>query len=95
VTDAVRAYVAHLRDRGLRVSSVDRAEAHLRRFFQLDAKSETGERLHFFHTGGFVEDLYAKKCDALYTMLRGEVAVDTHRNALVAAKSFGAWCVKQ
>jgi integrase len=95
VSDAVRAYIAHLRDRGLRASTVDRTGAHLRRFFQLDAKSETGERLHYFHTGGFVEDLHAKKCETLYAMLRGEVAVDTHRNALVAAKSFGAWCVKQ
>ncbi len=28
-------------------------------------------------------------------MLRHEVGVDTHRNGLVAAKMFGAWCVKQ
>ncbi len=95
VSDAVRAYKAHLRDRGVRGTSIDRAEAHLRRFFQFDAKSETGERVRYFHTGGFVEDLTAKKCDALYATLRSEVAVDTHRNALVAAKSFGAWCVKQ
>src|SRR5690349_20662877 len=35
VSDAVRAYVGHLRDRGLRGSTIDRAEAHLRRFFAL------------------------------------------------------------
>ena len=93
VSDSVRAHVAHLRERGLRDSTVDRAESHLRRYFALDAEVD-GETVRFAHTGGLLDDLDAKRCEALYAALAKQVAVDTHRNALVAVKTFGKWCVK-
>jgi integrase len=95
VTDAVRAHIAHLRDRGLRDSTCERAESHLRRFFLLDGETRDGETLHFANTGGLVDELRPKLVEALYTALSKQVAVDTHRNALVAVKMFGAYCVKQ
>jgi integrase len=94
VTDAVKARIAFLRDQGLRQSSLDRAEKHLRRFFALDGKTD-GKVIPFANTGGFIEDLRPKHCEALYEALRKDVAVDTHRNGLVQAKGFGKWCVKQ
>src|SRR5579862_5294671 len=94
VSDAVRAHSAYLRERGLRSSSVERAEAHLRRFFELDTHSE-GKVVRFANWGGFLEDLREKQCEALYAKLAKAVAVDTHRNALVRVKTFGKWCVKQ
>jgi integrase len=94
VSEAVQAHIAHLRDRGLRGSTVGRAETHLRSFFELDAE-ENGETIAFARTGGLLEDLRAKQCEALYLALTKRQAVDTHRNTLAAAKSFLAWCVKQ
>lgn len=94
VSDAVRAYLASLRERGLRSSTVERAEAHLRRYFALDEKLD-GKVVAYAKTGGFLEDLRPKRCEELYATLSKQVAVDTHRNALVAASSFGKWCVKQ
>ncbi len=94
VSDAVQARIAHLREQGLRKSSLERAEFHLRRFFSLDAVLD-GKTFKYFHTGGLLEDLRPKHCEALYAQLRKEMAVDTHRNGLVQAKSFAKWCVKQ
>lgn len=94
VSDAVQEHVVAMRARGLRSSSIERAESHLRRFFQLDGE-EDGAKVPFFHSGGLLEDLRSSRCEALYEKMTKEVSVDTHRNALAAAKTFGAWCVKQ
>lgn len=94
VSDAVQDHIVAMRERGLRKSSVMRAETHLRRFFQLDGK-EDGETMPFLHSGGLLEDLRPRRCEELYTKMTKDVSVDTHRNALAAAKTFGAWCVKQ
>lgn len=94
VSDAVQDHIVAMRERGLRKSSVARAETHLRRFFQLDGK-EDGDTIPFFNSGGMLEDLRPQRCEQLYTKMTKDVSVDTHRNALAAAKTFGAWCVKQ
>src|SRR6266545_6886629 len=104
VSDAVREHLASMRERGLRESTIERAERHLRRFFQLDEINlETGpaelftrgttER--FGRTGGLLEDLRERRVAELYKALRADTRVDTHRNGLAAAKAFGAWCVEQ
>jgi len=94
VSDAVQAHVVSMRERGLRSSTVSRAEDHLRAFFQLDSEVD-GKNMPYAQTGGLLEDLGARDCEQLYTALTKTCAVDTHRNALVAAKTFGVWCVKQ
>lgn len=94
VSDAVQEHVVSLRERGLRRSTVKRAEDHLRAFFQLDEEVD-GKSMPYARTGGRLEDLRPRECDQLYAALTKTCAVDTHRNALVAAKTFGAWCVKQ
>lgn len=71
-----------------------RAESHLRRFFDLD-EVDGEKRVKFARTGGLLEDLKGRQCGERYAALRPEVTVDTHRNALAAAKAFGAWCVEQ
>jgi integrase len=81
-------------ERGLRPSTVTRAEFHLRRFFELDDK-EGDRTIPFGQPGGLLDDLRPSRCADLYAKLRGEVEVDTHRNALAAAKAFGAWCVEK
>ena len=94
VSEAVQAYLASLRERGLRASTVVRAESHLRRFFDLD-EIEGDERVKFARAGGLLEDLRSKQCGERYAALRVQVTVDTHRNALAAARAFGAWCVEE
>jgi integrase len=94
VSDAVQAHVVGMRERGLRRSTYLRAEDHLRAFFQLDGKVD-GKSMPYAKTGGLLDDLRPRECEHLYSALTKTCAVDTHRNALVAAKTFGAWCVKQ
>lgn len=95
VSDAVQVYLVSLRERGLRSSTVHREEYYLRGFFQLDELTDD-ERIPFARPGGHLDDLRPKRCEELYTALRtGERKIETHRNALVAAKAFGAWCVAQ
>lgn len=94
VSDAVQEHIVAMRERGLRKSSVMRAETHLRRYFQLDGE-EDGEAIPFYNSGGLLEDLRPQRCEQLYAKMTKDVSVDTHRNALAAAKTFGAWCVKQ
>lgn len=94
VSEAVQEHVVGLRERGLRSSTVSRAEDHLRAFFQLDDEVD-GKTMPYGRTGGLLEDLRPRDCEQLYTALTKTCAVDTHRNALVAAKTLGAWCVKQ
>lgn len=96
VEDAVREHLMSMRERGLRESSIGRAERHLRRFFQLDRYDEELARtIPFGRSGGLLETLKPQRCEELYKALRAEVTVDTHRNALAAAKTFGDWCVEQ
>lgn len=96
VCEAVQEHLMSMRERGLRSSTVDRAEHHLRRFFQLDeVDPETDRNVAFAKSGGMLDDLTAAKCDELYKQLRTAVGVDTHRNGLAAARSFGAWCVER
>ena len=83
-----------MRERGLRGATVERAETHLRRFFQLDEEVD-GKTMAFAKPGGMLEDLRERRCAELYDVMTKTVAVDTHRNALAAAKAFGAWCVEQ
>jgi integrase len=94
VNEAVQDHLVAMRDRGLRRSTVARAETHLRRFFQLDGE-EGGEVMRFAIGGGLLEELRPRRCEELYAKMIKEVSVDTHRNALATAKTFGAWCVKQ
>jgi integrase len=94
VSEAVQEHVVGLRERGLRSSTVSRAEDHLRAFFQLDDEVD-GKGVPYGRSGGLLEDLRPRECEQLYAALTKTCAVDTHRNALVAAKTFGAWCVKQ
>jgi integrase len=94
VSAAVQEHLVDMRERGLRSSSIERAERHLRRFFQLDER-EGKRTIAFAHSGGMIDELRPKRCEELYAELRKAVEVDTHRNALAAAKAFGAWCVEK
>ena len=94
VSDAVQDHLVAMRERGLRSSTIARAETHLRRFFQLDGE-EDGDSIPFANSGGLLEDLRPRRCEELYAKMTKDVSVDTHRNALATAKTFGAWCVKQ
>jgi integrase len=94
VSDAVQEHVVSLRERGLRSSTVSRAEDHLRAFFQLDGEVD-GRSMPYARSGGLLEELRPRGCEELYAALTKACAVDTHRNALAAAKTFGTWCVKQ
>jgi integrase len=95
VSEAVQLHLVSMRDRGLRRSTVERAETHLRRFFQLDVEKDDGAVMPFAKPGGMLTDLRERRCAELYDAMTKQVAVDTHRNALAAAKSFGGWCVEQ
>jgi integrase len=92
VSDAVQDHIVAKRELGFRKSTITRAEFHLRRFFQLDAEVD-GKPMPFANAGGLLEDLTTRRCADLYAALMKDVAVDTHRNALSAAKLFGSWCV--
>ncbi|HEX5058598.1 MAG TPA: site-specific integrase [Kofleriaceae bacterium] len=92
MSDAVQEHVVSMRERGLRSNTVTRAEYHLRSFFHLDAE-EDGKTIPFAKSGGLLEDLSPRRCEALYQQLAKTVSVDTHRNALAAAKTFGKCCV--
>jgi integrase len=94
VSEAVQEQVVGMRERGLRGSTIARAEFHLRRFFELDAEANA-KTIAFAHTGGLLEDLRPQRCQELYATLTKATAVDTHRNALAAAKMFGRWCVER
>lgn len=80
VEEAMKRYEAHKRAKGNRASSILRTMYHLR---SLVGKSE-----------GRLVDL-AGNAATIYETYAPTVAVDTHRNALSEAKTFGNWCVKQ
>jgi hypothetical protein len=56
VSDAVQEHVVSLRERGLRSSTVSRAEDHLRAFFQLDGEVD-GRSIPYARSGGLLEEL--------------------------------------
>jgi integrase len=51
----------------------------------------TARRCRTRRQGGKLDDLRPKKCEELYREIVKTCAVDTHRNALAEAKTFGAW----
>jgi hypothetical protein len=65
VSYALRAHLASLREHGLRDSTTSRAEMHLRRFSELDENVD-GQVVAYAKTGGFLEDLRLKHCEARY-----------------------------
>ena len=73
-----------MRDRGLRSSTVERAERHLRHIMQVDRHGQRPIRW-----------LTPKVADALYLEAQAGRSVDTHRNELAAAKALGKWCAKR
>jgi integrase len=75
---AVDAYEVALRERGLAAVSVTRARAHLDVTLRLDVNA--GRRLAW---------LTPRRAAELYQLVQQGRAVDTHRNALSVAKSFG------
>lgn len=79
---AIEAHVQAMRDRGLRPTSIARAEHHLRRFFAL---ARNGARP--------IRWLTPARAGELYRDAQVGAAVDSHRNALAAARALGAWLV--
>ncbi|MGH9884969.1 MAG: hypothetical protein ACREBE_05550, partial [bacterium] len=94
VSDAVQEFVVEQRESGLRPGTVNVNEFRLRAFFQLDAKVD-GRMMPYAATGGMLERLQPRACEELYRAIVKTCAVDTHRNSLAVAKTFGGWCVKQ
>lgn len=82
IASTVEEYTASLRARGLRETTVTRAEHHLDRVLQLDERGHEPLRA-----------LDAELAARLYVDLQAGRAVDTHRNGLAAARAFGRWCV--
>lgn len=80
---AVDAHCKAMADRGLRFATYDRAEDHLVRMLQLET---SGNRPITWVT---------KRGEELYELAQKDSAVDSHRNALAAAKSWGRWCTKK
>lgn len=80
---AVEAYCKGLADRGLKFVTYERAEYHLGRLLQLPTNGH--RRLSWL----------ARRGAELYDAAQVGSAVDSHRNALAAGKSFGRFCVKR
>jgi integrase/recombinase XerC len=80
---AVEAYCTHLAQRGLKFATYDRAEDHLNRILRIE---ESGRRPVTW---------VARRGHELYELAQVGAAVDSHRNALSAAKAWGKWCVKK
>jgi len=87
VGEAVELHLRHMKEKGLKPCSIVSARFRLESFFGL---KELGSA-----EGGELAALTPERCAALYTALTGKVKVDTHRNSLAVAKTFGKWCVKQ
>src|SRR5262245_48449101 len=82
MSETVDAYIKSLIDGGQRFGSYTRAEYHLKKILQLKT---SGQRpVTWARTRG----------QQLYDEAKGK-SVDTHRNALAAAKSWGRFCVKR
>ncbi len=94
VSEAVQEFLVEQRERGLRSGTVKVTEFRLRAFFRLDGEVD-GKTIPYAETGGLLEDLRPRACHDLYRALVKTCAVDTHRNVLANAKTFGDWCVKQ
>lgn len=80
---AVDAYHESQRERGLRESTVERSEYHLKRVL------DTHQRGHLQ-----LRSLTSTLAKRLHSETLGP-SVDTNRNGLAAARSFGAWCVER
>jgi integrase len=85
VADAVDRYIEHKERLGLRETTTDTSRYKLRRLLGL----KTGG------TGGPLRALTSQKAELLYKQMIGASAVDTHRNSLGDAKTFGAWLVSE
>jgi integrase len=84
VIGAVEAHLQWMRDRGLRASTVERAERHLHHILQT---ARHGQRP--------IRWLTPKVAETLYLEAQVGRSVDTHRNELAAAKALGKWCAKR
>lgn len=83
VTAAVEAYCKSLADRGLKFGTYERAEYHLAKLLQLEQHGN--RRISWV----------ARRGAELYETVQAGSAVDSHRNALAAGKSFGRFCTKR
>ncbi len=83
--DAVNEYLKQMRRKGCKEGSIRTAQFRLQSFFQIDPEVESGRT---------VAELTPRRCAELYGA-QSTKAVDTHRNTLALAKTFGQWCVKQ
>lgn len=81
VEKALELYEAHLKQKGNALSTITTTLFRLRSLFT-DKK-------------GLVSKLTLMQCARLYQELAGRVAVDTHRNTLGQARTFGRWLVRE
>lgn len=84
MTIAVDAYEVSMRERGLAAVTIQRARYHLETLLALLAN---GHRALTWLT--------PRRAGELYAAARARYAVDTHRNALAVARSFGRWVAEQ
>lgn len=84
IAHAIDAYEVAMRERNLAGVTITRARAHLDRLVGIAAN---GHRMLTWLT--------PRRCAELYDKLRGDTAVDTHRNGLAAGRSLGRFCAKK
>ncbi len=78
---ALERYEKHLQIKGNKQRSIDTTRSRI--------------AMLFGDTDVPMSNIDAGECEHAYGQLQAKVAVDTHRNVLAEAKTFGAWCVKQ
>jgi integrase len=81
VDDVLPRYQGYLEEKGNKPRSIKGTVGRVRRFFS------DGEVL--------LRSLTTARCREYYKKLCGELAVDTHRNALAEAKTFLDWCRRE
>jgi integrase len=79
--DALDRYEVHLRSKGNKGSTIGTTLHRLRALLGGEVGAPVGR-------------LTPARCEALYSAYAATVAVDTHRNALGQARTWGAWLVK-
>lgn len=84
VSEALASYEIYLREKGNKPGSITCTMDRMERFLGGEDKKVTGT----------LKQLTAARCQSLYSAL-SSLAVDTHRNMLSQAKTFGAWLVAQ
>lgn len=84
IGQAVVDYLASLRARNLKSSTISTARVHLATI--LDLRRTENQQLRLLTS--------QRASEAYHKLVNEGYAVDSHRNALAAAKAFGAWCVK-